>query len=71
IHDNDRGVRISTQKYEQTRQSQLESYDVLEQYFVDEPITPPPLSESDYYAKPVRKNRHMAKEEIILPSPFD
>ena len=71
IYDNNEGQRISTQKYEQTRQTQLESYDVLEQYFVDEPVTPPPLSESDYYAKPVKKQQHHAQEEVILPSPFD
>ncbi len=69
IYDNDRGTRISTSKYEQTRRAQLESYDVLDQYFVDEPITPSPLSENDYYAK--RKPKRMdLNEEVILPPPF-
>ncbi|MBS0287046.1 MAG: type II secretion system secretin GspD [Proteobacteria bacterium] len=70
IYDNDDGVRVSTKKYEQTRRAQLESYDVLDQYFIDEPITPPPLSESDYYAEPRKHKSVNLHDEVILPPPF-
>ncbi len=70
IHDDVKGVRISTSKYEQTRRAQLDSYDVLDQYFVDEPITPEPLSEDDYYPKAKPKSKQVAMD-VILPSPFE
>ncbi len=69
IHDDFRGVNISTQKYEETRQAQLETYDNFEHYFVDEPVTPPPLSEDDFY--PNTKGRGQGPSDVILPSPFE
>jgi general secretion pathway protein D len=70
IYDNDSGARISACKYEGSRFAQLQSYDVLDEPFIDEPITAPPLSEDDYYAGPKHRGCAQVNEEIILPSPF-
>ncbi|MFI4936944.1 MAG: type II secretion system secretin GspD [Candidatus Berkiellales bacterium] len=72
IQDDIAGVRISTDKYDHTRQAQLGAYDALDQYFVDEPVTQPPLSEEDYQVRNKKaKATPTNKPEIILPSPFE
>lgn len=69
IHDDTRGIRISTSKYEQMRNAELESYDVLNHPLVNEPVTLDPLAKNDYYkGKPYPEYE---RTEVILPPPFE
>lgn len=67
IFDDQRGVDISTSRYEDARQTQLRSYDALDQYFIDEPVTAAPLSESEMVVGVVPPD---PCPDVILPSPF-
>lgn len=68
IFDDARGTALSADMYDDARQNQLRSYDVLDQYFIDEPITAAPLSENDYF--PGEAPPPHPRAEVILPSPF-
>lgn len=68
IHDDCKGIRLSTTKYDDMRNAQLASYDVLNEPFVDEPITAPPLGVNDYYKGQVVPEHQVT--ELILPPPF-
>ncbi len=68
MYDDASALSLSTKKYDETRQTQVRSYDVLDEYFVDEPPVQKPLGKGDYYTN--GKEPRQEAPEVILPSPF-